>query len=355
MLHIRNQQGRTITSLLSLALLLSLSACGPSGSEETASAATSTPEGSVVQTVATSVPVVSSPVETEGDQEDQDLPDGEVTSPDAEPSPTADSSVPKTASIPYSEEALEKKLTNILTSIITDGMSEREQARAVFDYITKHIRFIGNSDKSDWQKGAYEGLSLGRGDCFTFYAASRALLTALDIDNLEVRRSGGISDHYWNLVNCGDGWYHFDTCPRKFKMEGFDGFMFTDEVAATYSSLREDIPCYYDFDASLYPERAGGSPPAESPEPVPSVSPDDQSVETPVPQPTAPLDSQPTDTDTIPSSSPGLEVAETAPVSESPTPPESFPAESSQPTDGESEEGPFIPTPAGTEPSSQAS
>ena len=73
---------------------------------------------------------------------------------------------------------------------------------------------LHHSDKSDWKTGAYTGLTAGRGDCFTYYAVSRALLTALGIDNLAVERVGGETRHFWNLVNCGDGWYHFDACPR---------------------------------------------------------------------------------------------------------------------------------------------
>ena len=33
----------------------------------------------------------------------------------------------------------------------------------------------------------------------------RALLDALEIENLPVERVGGKTLHFWNLVNCGDG------------------------------------------------------------------------------------------------------------------------------------------------------
>ena len=38
---------------------------------------------------------------------------------------------------------------------------------------------------------------------------------------MRVTRVGGKTSHYWNLINCGDGWYHFDSCPHKDKLETF--------------------------------------------------------------------------------------------------------------------------------------
>ena len=360
MIHIHNPGGRAAAGVLSLALLLGLAACGPSGAEETPPPAPSS-DGSVIQTVVipslspSPSPSSSSPADATQEQEDQVPPDEGQSSSEEDPTPTpSPSTAPVTATTaPYSEEALEKKLNSILSSIIKDGMSKVEQARAVFTYVNKHIRFVGTSDKSDWKKGAYEGLTMGRGDCFSYYAASRALLTALDIDNLEVRRDGGTSDHWWNLVNCGDGWYHFDACPRTFKMDGFDGFMFTDEVAALYSSLRQDIPAFYSFDPSLYPERAGGSSSEEEPgeetqPPAEETPTEDPNIQT-SPEPTAPEgepspepSAQPAD----PEGEPGApdEPNDPLPTDETP-PPEEGPAA----PDEADEEAPFIPFPTETE------
>lgn len=156
-------------------------------------------------------------------------------------------------SFEFSEE-LDEMLDEILEEIITDGMTKQEQAYAVFRYTNKRVRYIDTSTKDSWQAGAYEGLCTGKGDCYTYYALSRALLTALDIDNLEVTRVGGTDSHYWNLVNCGDGWYHFDAGPHSVSMPGASFFMFTDEDAAKYTQRAGRS--YYSFDASLYPERA---------------------------------------------------------------------------------------------------
>ena len=145
-------------------------------------------------------------------------------------------------------------MSDVLDGIVTADMTRMEQARAVFDYVHDNIYYTGSSDKSDWEAGAYAGLTTGKGDCFTYYAVSRALLTVLEIDNLPVERVGGEARHYWNLVDCGDGWYHFDACPRSSRLPYFLSFMFTDQQAADYTA--EAGRCYYDFDGTLLPERA---------------------------------------------------------------------------------------------------
>ena len=82
-------------------------------------------------------------------------------------------------------------MSDVLDGIVTADMTRMEQARAVFDYVHDNIYYTGSSDKSDWEAGAYAGLTTGKGDCFTYYAVSRALLPVLEIDNLPVERVGG--------------------------------------------------------------------------------------------------------------------------------------------------------------------
>ena len=154
----------------------------------------------------------------------------------------------------FSDEEFDGVVSGVLDGIIAEDMTQLEQARAVFVFVHDNIRYTGSSDKSDWKSGAYLGLTTQQGDCFTYYAASRALLTALDIDNLEVERAGGETHHFWNLVNCGDGWYHFDACPRSSKLPEFFSFMFTDQQAEEFTA--EAGRCYYNFDSSLLPRRA---------------------------------------------------------------------------------------------------
>jgi hypothetical protein len=148
-----------------------------------------------------------------------------------------------------SEETLYEQADVVLTKIVKDSMTNREVAHEIYKWIKQHISYTGTSDKSDWMAEAYRGMKNGVGDCFTYYAVAEALLTRADIDNMRVTRVGGTTKHFWNLVNCGDGWYHFDSCPNR---DHKDSFMLTDDEVAELTKLRGKN--YYIFDKTLYPE-----------------------------------------------------------------------------------------------------
>ena len=90
-------------------------------------------------------------------------------------------------------------------------MSVAEKIKAVYNYCRQKIRYNGDSDKSDWKGEAYRGLTEFKGDCFTYYSAAYLLLSKIDgVEVMSVERLGGLTHHYWCLVNIGTGWYHFD-------------------------------------------------------------------------------------------------------------------------------------------------
>ena len=146
----------------------------------------------------------------------------------------------------------------ILARIIKDNMTKREKAWAIHQWCHGNIFYTGDTDDSDTIAGAYQAFKYNKGDCFTYYAAAEVLLTRAGIDNMRVTRVGGSSKHYWNLVNCGDGWYHFDSSWR-IHGDYYVTFMKTDaEVAAyteDYTRRYPQHPNYYTFDPTLYPER----------------------------------------------------------------------------------------------------
>ena len=154
---------------------------------------------------------------------------------------------------------LDEAAQEVLDAIINDSMTKKEKARAIFDFVQGKIRYMGNSDKSNYRIAAIDAITTRTGDCYSYYAAARALLTVAGIDNLEVRRVCDTSDHWWNLVNCGDGWYHFDATPRGGRMPQFVSFMFTDQQAANYTRDTVNVvgyPNYYTFNGDILPERA---------------------------------------------------------------------------------------------------
>lgn len=141
----------------------------------------------------------------------------------------------------YAQSVAEK----ILEKILTDDMTLAEQVETIYDYVFTHVRYVATSDKQDWRSEAVRGLKLGRGDCFTAYAAARLLLEQTDAQILSVQRSGADTHHYWMLVNIGTGWYHFDAC------NAWAGkhrcFMWTDAQTKLINSG------YWHYDKTLYP------------------------------------------------------------------------------------------------------
>lgn len=143
---------------------------------------------------------------------------------------------------------LDEEADKILAKITTPDMTKLKKAEVIYYWIKKNVAYVGDSDKSDWKAEAYRAIKDKKGDCFTYFAIAHALLTRAGIDSIQVTRLGGKAQHFWNLVNCGDGWYHFDSCPNKDHVETF---MLTDKELDAFAKTRGDY--YYNRDKSLYP------------------------------------------------------------------------------------------------------
>lgn len=148
------------------------------------------------------------------------------------------------------KETLKPYVDKVLGKILKKDMTQREQARAIYDWMIANVSYTAYTSKEYWMRAAYSGFVNGRGDCYVYYAMSRALLDGAGIENMEICRDNPAKPHFWNLVNCGDGWYHFDTCPH-YKNYPLESFMLTDREVEEYSN--NCVEDYYSFDASLYP------------------------------------------------------------------------------------------------------
>jgi transglutaminase-like putative cysteine protease len=140
-----------------------------------------------------------------------------------------------------------------LARIIDADMSLHDKAQAIFIYVQGSVRYDAGGEKTSLYEGAYEGLKQKAGDCWVYAATSEMLLTQAGIDNLPIKRVGGSTRHYWNLVNLGEGWYHFDACPNR---DGSNDkrFMFTETEAVALAQISAyRLPDYYTYDHSLYP------------------------------------------------------------------------------------------------------
>ncbi len=146
------------------------------------------------------------------------------------------------------EEAIHSKAQEILDSILKDDMTDREKAKKIYTWVKSNIGYISHSEKGNYIRGAYEGLFKKEGDCFVYAATAKELLTLAGIQNIDIVKATKNPSHYWNLVYIEDGWYHFDSTPRKDKSEFF---LLTDAELEAYSSTHKNT---HIFDRSLYPE-----------------------------------------------------------------------------------------------------
>ncbi len=145
-------------------------------------------------------------------------------------------------------QKLDKLADDVLSIIIKEGMSKKEKAKAIYEWNKNHIIYSDSSDKSDWVKAAIQGLTLGSGDCFVYFSTAQELLTRASIPNKKIQKSDG--HHYWNLVDYGQGWYHFDTTPHKGDTVPYSLFMLTDNQLKEYSEKNDNS---HTWDATKYP------------------------------------------------------------------------------------------------------
>lgn len=153
--------------------------------------------------------------------------------------------------ISYDQATIDQLADGVLAKIITPDMTPDQKCRAIFDWVKRNVSYINNSEKGNWLRGAYEGFKLHKGDCYVYYSTSRALLTRAGIPNMEIKKEKEAwtsqSNHYWNLVDIGGGWYHFDTTPRKDKTVFY---MWTDAQLQQYSDTHKGS---HNFTRALYP------------------------------------------------------------------------------------------------------
>ena len=162
-------------------------------------------------------------------------------------------------------EMLYARIDPILANIVYDNMSTEQKLRAIYDYVYENVAYASTYDKSSWVRAAYNGLTSRNGDCFTYFALSKAMMERLGIENMDVERlpelAAAVNErHYWNLVNIGSEsdpkWYHFDACRIKDISRPW-GFLMTDDQLIEYSNSRSNDDgisgYFYAYDKAQYP------------------------------------------------------------------------------------------------------
>ncbi len=139
-----------------------------------------------------------------------------------------------------------------LTTIIKDGMTTREQVKAIYNWAHSKLGYKDHSNKDDWHQAAYVMLTKNRGDCFNYFAVTKLMFERLGIPNIDVvkvKPYAGASNHYWSMVSVdgGETYYHFDATPR-----ANPGYfcLITDAALDKYSDANKGS---HNRDKSLYP------------------------------------------------------------------------------------------------------
>lgn len=156
------------------------------------------------------------------------------------------------------DQMLNAEIDKVISRIITKDMNKIEQCRAVYDYVQGNIAYVNTSTKGDWKYAAYMALfSSGTGDCYSYFAASKAFFERLGIENLDIQRLPGYTDntHFWSLVNVGTAdspvWYHYDST-RLTAAYNVSGCLLTDAQVAAYDAWRAG-DYFRIYDESKYP------------------------------------------------------------------------------------------------------
>lgn len=170
-------------------------------------------------------------------------------------------------------EEMDAMADEILEKILTKDMDPMTKLRKIYDWVRQNMGYCAQPAKDDWMKGAYEGLKNRTGDCYIYFAVTKELLTRAGIENRDIAKVKENSNHYWNLVNIGDGWYHFDTTPRNSKGEFF---MLTNEQILEYSSHHMNSHAY---DENLYQDVEWGMNPYHDFDPTYHKPQEDEAME----------------------------------------------------------------------------
>lgn len=153
---------------------------------------------------------------------------------------------------------------------INKNMSKEEQVKRIFKYVNSpalsgaeaNVKFTdeSNTDRSDWIREAYYTMQRGSGDCYSYFALSKAFFEYFGIENLDIQRSAGVTTqsgtHFWNMVNIGTEsaprWYYYDATRLKVPHRTGSGCLFTEAQLEDYNTKVK--VGFLTFDHAGYPE-----------------------------------------------------------------------------------------------------
>ena len=149
------------------------------------------------------------------------------------------------------EDLVNSEADKILASIFGEAgnLSDYDKAKKIYNWCHERIAYFDGTPKTNWVQGAYRGLVERKGDCYVYAMTAKCLLTRAGIKNMDIEKiPTPTTMYYWNLIDVGEGWYHFDTCRR---VDGSTFFYKTDAELMAYSNSHDGT---HNYDRSKYPE-----------------------------------------------------------------------------------------------------
>lgn len=156
---------------------------------------------------------------------------------------------------------------------MSKSLSKEELCQRIYKYVNdpeasasgarfQYIGFSNDSSRTDWRNEAYLTIQNGQGDCYSYFALSKAFFEYFGIENLDIERAAGLTSdtHFWNMVNVGTTanprWYFFDATryAGKFTVGGDNGCLLTLAQLEGYKASNSKYDgVYYTFDEDKYP------------------------------------------------------------------------------------------------------
>lgn len=128
------------------------------------------------------------------------------------------------------EAAIENKVDEILSQIITSDMSEKAMVEAIHNYIVSNVAY----DYSLTRRSAYTALSEGLTVCQGYALLLDKMLHKVGIQSEIVTGDIPSGLHAWNLVNVDGKWYHIDSTNNDTNSSKVF-YMVTDQVLMSYN------------------------------------------------------------------------------------------------------------------------
>lgn len=145
------------------------------------------------------------------------------------------------------EENVNALADAVLADIIKDGMDQKAQAKAVFNWVVNNITYSETAGIDDLYSAAYKGMYYHVGDCTVKQKTAEVLLNRLGIKNMEIEKIRDTRGHYWLLIDIGEGWYHYDP---NLQLDGTLIFYWHDADLWAYSNAHKNT---HNYDPSKYP------------------------------------------------------------------------------------------------------